>query len=164
MKHLMVLAVAVIAMLGSMTEGRAETRLLWRTPTAGVTITTNSQSTLIQLGQVDVSAYDRLRLVVVARRPTGVSESSGFGAPFRIELRIGEGDEDLGILDNGVFLLNPTSTTGNAPAHTVRATAVFDHPVISRLRIAAVGHTTGNQRTTVDIYVYGQTDSGNSSQ
>jgi hypothetical protein len=157
MKHITVLAVAVLAMLGSLASGHADTRLLWRTPTNGTTIVPNTKGTLIQLGQVDVSAYDRIRLVAVARRPSGVALTNGFGAPFQIELHIGEGGSDLGLLENGAFSLNPSITSATVPARTERATGVFDYPVMTTLLIDVVGPTTGNQQTVVDIYVYGQT-------
>jgi hypothetical protein len=143
-------------LLGSLTQGFAETKLLWRTPTSGVTIVPNTQGKLVSLGQVDVSAYDRVRLVAIARRPANTLLGSSFGAPFQIELHIGEGTGDLGLLENGLFPLNPTSTPTTVPAHTERVTAVFDNPVITTLLVDAVGPTTGNQQTVVDLFVYGQ--------
>jgi hypothetical protein len=143
-------------LLGSLTQGFAETKLLWRTPTSGVTIVPNSKGTLVSLGTVDISAYDRFRLVVIARRPSNIPAGSSFGAPFQIELHIGEGTSDLGVLENAVFPLNPTSTNTTVPAHTERVTAVFDNPVITTLLVDAVGPTTGNQQTVVDLFIYGQ--------
>jgi hypothetical protein len=143
-------------LLGSLTQGFAETKLLWRTPTNGVSIVPNSKGTLVSLGTVDVSAYDRIRLVAIARRPSNSLLGSSFGAPFQIELHIGEGTSDLGVLENAVFPLNPTSTNTTVPAHTERVTAVFDNPVITTLLVDAVGPTTGNQQTVVDLFIYGQ--------
>jgi len=164
MKQITVLAVAVLALLGSLSTGQAETKLLWRTPTSGLTIVPNSKGTLVQVGQVDVSAYDRLRLVAVTRRPGVVQIPNGFGAPFTIELHIGEGGSDLGLLDNGVVALNPTSINSTAAAHTERATATFDFPTITTLLVDVVGPLSGSQQTIVDIYVYGQTAPANSGQ
>src|ERR1051326_31776 len=106
MKPSAVLSVVALAILGGPTKGHADTKLLWRTPTPGVTIVPNNQGRLIELGKVDVSAYDRLRFVAIARRPTGLAQTAGFGLPFRIELHIGEGSDDLGLLENGYFPLN----------------------------------------------------------
>ena len=157
MKQIMVLAVAIPAMFGNLTASHAATKLLWRTPTDRTTAVPITQGKLSELGQIDVSGYDRIRVVVIARRPSGLAQNSGFGEPFRIELHIGEGNDDLGALENGVFSLNPTSTATDVPAHTERAAAVFDFPVITTLVVEAAGPTTGGQSTTVDIYVYGQT-------
>ena len=164
MKQITVLAIAVLAMFGSLAEGSANTKLLWRTSTSGAMIVPNSQGKLVQLGQIDVSAYDRVRLVVVARRPSGLSLNSGFGSPFHIELHIGEGNDDLGLLENGVFSLNPTGTATDVAAHTERAAGVFDYPVITTLLVDAVGPTTSGPQTTVDIYVYGQTSPATAGQ
>lgn len=155
MKPTTMLAAAAL-LLGSLTQGSAETKLLWRTPTSGVTIVPNTKGTLVPLGTVDVSAYDRIRLVAIARRPANVLTPAGFGAPFQIELHIAEGNSDLGLLENGVFGLNPSNTSAATPAHTERATGVFDNPVITTLLIDAVGPLTGNQQTVVDLYIYGQ--------
>jgi hypothetical protein len=163
MKQITVLAIAVLAMFGSLSEGHASTKLLWRTAAIGATIVTNSQGKLVPLGQpIDVSAYDRIRVVVVARRPSGLAQNSGFGSPFHIELHIGEVNDDLGLLENGAFSLNPTSMATDVAAHTERATGVFDFPVITTLLVDAVGPTTSGPPTTVDIYVYGETSSGTS--
>jgi hypothetical protein len=163
MKQIAALSLAVLALLGSRTPGQADTKLLWRTPTSGATVITNSQGTLVTLGQADVSAYDRLRVVVVARRPATTPLTSPFGAPFRVELRIREGSADLGLLENGILSLNPTATNAGAPARTERVTAVYDFPVITSLLVGVVGPTTGTLRTTVDVYLYGQTDVGTTS-
>jgi hypothetical protein len=157
MKHIAILAVAVLAMLGRPTEGHAATKLLWRTPTSGATVVSNAQGKLVLLGKIDVSAYDRIRLVAIARRPTNLPLNNGFGAPFRLELHIGEGNDDLGLLENGAFPLNPSSMNADVAAHTERTTAVFDNPVITTLLVDVIGPTSGNQQTTVDIYVYGET-------
>jgi hypothetical protein len=164
MKQITILTVAVLAMLGCLSKSQADTKLLWRTPTSGAPIVPNTQGTLIPLGQVDVSAYDRLRVVAIARRPSNIPLTSGFGAPFQIELHIGEGTSDLGPLENGAFALNPSNTTSTAPAHTERATGVFDYPVITTLLVDVIGPTTGNIQTIVDIYVYGQVSAGNTGQ
>jgi hypothetical protein len=156
MKPRTILSIAVLAMCGSLAKVHADTKLLWRTPASGVTIVPNSKGALVVLGQVDVSAYDRFRLVAVARRPSNIQTPTGFGAPFQIELHIGEGSDDLGVIENGVFGLNPSGTAAGVAAHTERATGVFDNPVITTLLVGAVGPTTGNQQTVVDVYVYGE--------
>jgi hypothetical protein len=150
----MLLAMGLL--LGSLTAAHASTKLLWRSPTAGIRIVPNTQGTLISLQTVDVSAYDQFRVIAVARRPTNIPLTSGFGAPFQIELHIAEGTTDLGLLENGLFLLNPTGTDTAAPAHTERATAVFANPVITTLLLEAVGPTSGNVDTVLDLYVYGE--------
>ena len=73
LKQITVLTIAVLAMLGSLAPGQAATKLLWQTPATGVTISPSSLGKPIQLGQpIDASAYDRIRVVVVARRPAGL--------------------------------------------------------------------------------------------
>jgi len=156
MKSMTVLWVALLTAIGSLSPAHAETKLLWRTGASGATIVPNSKGTLVTLGQVDVSQYDRIRLVAVARRPSNVPLPNGFGAPLQLELHIGEGTDDLGLLESGVFALNPTGTSGAVPAHTERTTGVFENPVITTLIIEAVGPITGNQQTVMDIFVYGQ--------
>src|SRR5206468_914895 len=90
------------------------------------------------------------------RRPSTVPLPNGFGAPFQIELHIGEGTSDLALIENGVFGLNPSSTGTDVAPHTERATGVYDNPVITTLLVEAVGPTIGTQQTVVDIYVYGE--------
>lgn len=164
MKPSIIFMAAVLAMFGTVAESHAATKLLWRTPADRVTTVPNTQGKLNELSQVDVSGYDRIRVVVIAQRPTGLALNSGFGEPFHIELHIGEGADDLGALENGVFALNPTSTAADVPAHTERASAVFDFPVITTLLVDAVGPTPNGASTTVDIYVYGETSPAASGQ
>jgi hypothetical protein len=163
MKQIAALSLAVLALLGSWTPGQADTKLLWRTPTSGATVITNSQGTLVTLGQAAVSAYEGVRSADAARRPATTPLTSPFGSAFRIELRISERSENLGLLENGILSLNPTATNAGAPARTERVTAVYDFPVITSLLIGVVGPTTGTLRTTVDVYLYGQTDVGTTS-
>jgi hypothetical protein len=157
MRQITVLALALLASFSALPQARADTKLLFRTPTSGVTIVPNQQSKLVPLGTVDVSTYARLRVIVIARRPTNLPLTSGFGAPFTIELRIAEGNSDLGLLENGLLSLNPTAADANAPAHTESVTTVLNNPVITTLVIDAVGPTTNLQQTTADIFVYGDT-------
>jgi hypothetical protein len=157
MKPITVLTLALVASFSALTPARADTKLLFRTPTSGFTVVPNQQSKLVPVGTVDVSAYSRLRVIVVSRRPTNIPLTSGFGAPYTIELRIAEGNNDLGLLENGFLSLNPTGTDANAPAHTESLTTVLNNPVITTMVIDAVGPIANLQQTTVDIFVYGDT-------
>jgi hypothetical protein len=161
MRPVTILGLAALAVLGSISACHAETKLLWRTNrTTGFTVGFNQGKHYVVDVPLDVSAYDRLRVVAVARRPTSVLPNLPFGIPVRVELRIGgDGDEDLGLLENGVLVLNPTNSTtaDSVPARTFTATAVYDNPVITRLRLHAQSLAAVNQQVGIDLYVYGQT-------
>jgi hypothetical protein len=161
MQQITVLAIATLALLGSLAPGQASTKLLWRTSSQGTTIVTNSLGKPVLLNSVDVSGYDRFRVVVTTRRPAGLATSAGYGSPFQVELHIGEGSDDLGLLENGLLALNPTATT--VAAHQERASIVYDFPVITTLLVEVVGPTASGPQTTADIYVYGETASTASS-
>jgi hypothetical protein len=164
MKYLTLLAMAVLAVLGSISASRADTKLLWRTARTGVSVASNL-TTAVSLGRIDVSAYDRVRVVAVVRRPASVPTNRGFGFPLRIELNIAEENEDLGPLENGRLGLNPTDTSGDVPPRTVRSTAVFEYPVVTTLLVNVVGGTSTSQQTVIiDVFVYGQTSAGSTTQ
>jgi hypothetical protein len=164
MKQITVLTIATLALLGSLAPGQASTKLLWRTSTSGATTVTNSQGKPVVLNSVDVSGYDRFRVVVTTRRPAGLATTAGYGSPFHIELHIGEGADDLGLLENGLLALNPTATAADVPAHVERASIVYDFPVITTLLVDVVGPTASGPQSTADIYVYGETASSTSGQ
>jgi hypothetical protein len=162
MKKVLALALAVFALLAGVSEGRAATQLVFRTPESGVTVTRGQRLTIATL---DLSPYDRVRVVAVSR-----ANGNGFGPrlPATVRLFIGEG-EALALFDTLTF--TPDSTVVRGATGTVlgrldsvvtvwSATRLYDHPVFRTVAVVAVGEeflsTTIPQQVIMDLFIYGE--------
>jgi hypothetical protein len=157
-----IFALFLLALLAPASELRAATQLVFRTPSAGVTV---SRGQRITIATLDLSAFERFRVVAVSR----ANEANvGTRLPATIRLYIGEGN----VLTPFDFLaLNPDTTLASGrdepgfgrleiPANIWGATKAYNHPVIRTLAVIAVGEDflapAQKQEVTFDLFVYGE--------
>jgi len=164
MKQGVVLSLAVLALLAGVAQAHAATQLVFRTPENGVTVTRGQRLTLATL---DLSPYDRVRVVVVSR---GNGNGIGPRLPATVRLFIGEG-EVLALFDTLTLTPDPTVVAGsggvvlgrsNQSLTTWGATRLYDHPVLRTVAVVAVGEEllayTVPQRVNLDLFIYGETE------
>ena len=151
MKHLTLLALTVAALMGSASDGRAATELIWKTPADGVRVKSATESVLTK--SVDVSAYDRIRVLAVAR----TSRTPATDTPVRIELHITAGGLEFK-LPISVLDVDPANTTRATSAPPAAATEVLDSPVVTTVSVLATGFTDTRRKndTVVDVFIYGE--------
>jgi hypothetical protein len=161
MKHAAVPALVVLALLALVPEAPAATQLVWQTPQGGVTVGRAQRLTLTTL---DLSLYDRVRVVVTSRANTSNLATI---LPATILLYIGEGNA-LTLFDTLTLSPDPTRPIGvglTTPDNTASpwgATRLYNHPVIRTLAVVAVGDTFASsvsaQPMTFDLFIYGETE------
>jgi hypothetical protein len=162
MKPVILAVLAALALVLPTLEATAATQLVWRTPAAGVTVGRGQRVTLATL---DLSAYDRLRVVAVSRATTA---NIGTRLPATIRLYVGEGNA-LTLFD--YLALNPDTSLAmgrdelgsgrlEIPANSWGATRLYNHPVIRTLAVVAVGEDfavpANKERVTFDLFIYGE--------
>jgi hypothetical protein len=159
MKHPAVLALVVLALLALVPEAPAVTQLVWQTPQGGVTVGRAQRLTLTTL---DLSLYDRVRVVVTSR-----ANASNLAPPLpaTILLYIGEGNA-LTLFDTLMLSPDPTRPTGvglttpDNAASSWGATRLYIHPTLRTLAVVAVGDAFANslsaQPMTFDLFIYGE--------
>jgi hypothetical protein len=162
MKPIILFALSLLALLAPASELLAATQLVFRTAPGGVTVARGQRVTLATL---DLSAFDRVRVVAVSRANAA---NIGTRLPATIRLYIGEGDA-LTLFD--YLALNPDTTLASGreepgfgrleiPANTWGATKLYNHPVIRTLAVVAVGEDflapAIKQQVTFDFFLYGE--------
>ena len=151
MKHLTLLGLTVAALMGTASHARAATELIWKTPADGVRIKSAAESVLTS--SIDVSAYDRIRVLAVAR----TSRTPATDTPVRVELHITAGTVAFK-LPISTLDVDPANTTRSNTGPPAAATEVLDSPVVTTVSLVATGFTDTRRKndTIVDVFIFGE--------
>jgi hypothetical protein len=151
MKHLTLLLLAAAALMASPSDALAATELIWKSPADGVRIKSATETVLTS--SIDISAFDRIRVVAVAR----ASRTPAVDTPVRVELHLTAGTIAFK-LPISTLDVDPANTTRTSSGPPAAATEVLDRPVATTVSILATGFTDTRRRndTVVDVFIYGE--------